>query len=658
MKTILMYRSIRLIIMSLFCLITISANAWSLVEFTPSDIGCVEEQLRSKSFYYHNNQVEQLWYGSNKWAVFYDLVDYTTAADTLTLQQIRVYFPYSEGRYNLKVYTDELRPLEELVWEVNNLEVVAGWNRIDLEEQDFVTHERFWVVIEYETSINNRFIAASNIGGANSYFWVPPSEDVPGHFTSMEENNSKTEFLVTVAGALDIEGQDIEVLNFSMGGNIELGGSIYPVFEIRNNSVQHIEGNMAFRLEVSNPTTDPLPFRVANEFVSIEPEQVKTVSFTRSSANIPDQPAQYRIRGEFLYDGDGFPDNNFGETTFDTFDLAFGKNLIENFVRPKSDITAKILDHQNNLADFNGYRLNMFFHRQDQPYYSEYADLRRDFYGLYGYPFTIINGKGSIAGYRVGYDAQLSSIICETTREFGFFSRFSRSSENLELDLSEMRMELSFKLQNQKSYPLESTLNNLRIFVALTEKNVTNLDGHNLLHLHTDPNTLTLGYNEIYPFSYSLSLQPINPIETGRTINRESLENFEVIYWVQDIKSKEIYYIESFGFDEFTLNSEEYSIPGSKLKISVHPNPFNGLTSLSVSLNNNQSHQISVVEIYNIKGQLINRLSGDKSQAIAWDGLDKKGTPAPTGIYLMRINTETKASSDTYYRRISIIRGD
>ena len=54
------------------------------------------------------------------------------------------------------------------------------------------------------------------------------------------------------------------------------------------------------------------------------------------------------------------------------------------------------------------------------------------------------------------------------------------------------------------------------------------------------------------------------------------------------------------------------------------------------------------VEIYNIKGQKIRTLSVDRSEAetqtsIFWDGTDKSGNQAFSGIYFYKVRTAKKS---------------
>jgi hypothetical protein len=74
--------------------------------------------------------------------------------------------------------------------------------------------------------------------------------------------------------------------------------------------------------------------------------------------------------------------------------------------------------------------------------------------------------------------------------------------------------------------------------------------------------------------------------------------------------------------------------------IQIYPNPFNA--ACRISLNNSSA---KIIEIFDLSGRLIKTIeiaTGSK-QAI-WDGMDSKGSPLPTGIYFIKVETEHRAS--------------
>ncbi|MBC8525290.1 MAG: T9SS type A sorting domain-containing protein [Candidatus Cloacimonetes bacterium] len=84
------------------------------------------------------------------------------------------------------------------------------------------------------------------------------------------------------------------------------------------------------------------------------------------------------------------------------------------------------------------------------------------------------------------------------------------------------------------------------------------------------------------------------------------------------------------------------------IKLSNFPNPFTSYTRISYQL----SHTVKegVVEIYNIKGQLIKTLINNQTQKggyyeIIWDGKDQHQNQVSSGVYLYRISAKGGSSS-------------
>jgi len=97
------------------------------------------------------------------------------------------------------------------------------------------------------------------------------------------------------------------------------------------------------------------------------------------------------------------------------------------------------------------------------------------------------------------------------------------------------------------------------------------------------------------------------------------------------------------------VQNSDPSVPPLDLPV-LHqnfPNPFNPTTTISFSLPQSGSADLA---IYNQKGQLVKSLhasqelpAGDHSAI--WDGLDEKGNPVSSGIYLYRLSCCGKSVS-------------
>jgi len=86
------------------------------------------------------------------------------------------------------------------------------------------------------------------------------------------------------------------------------------------------------------------------------------------------------------------------------------------------------------------------------------------------------------------------------------------------------------------------------------------------------------------------------------------------------------------------------------------PNPFNTVTTISFETAN--LHKSTQMEIYNMKGQKVKSLyivtaSQNLQFTVTWDGTDAHGKAVPSGIYLLKADTE---NSDEVFQKIVLIR--
>ncbi|OQY25907.1 MAG: hypothetical protein B6244_14615 [Candidatus Cloacimonetes bacterium 4572_55] len=111
------------------------------------------------------------------------------------------------------------------------------------------------------------------------------------------------------------------------------------------------------------------------------------------------------------------------------------------------------------------------------------------------------------------------------------------------------------------------------------------------------------------------------------------------------------------------LSSETLSVEESELMPAVddqdqlrqnYPNPFNPATTIRFFLSETTPVQLS---IYNINGQLVNRLLAGTiyeagSHSVTWNGVDNKGNPVVSGVYLYRLKTNRGIQT----RRMTLLR--
>ncbi|MCX6639143.1 MAG: FG-GAP-like repeat-containing protein [bacterium] len=88
----------------------------------------------------------------------------------------------------------------------------------------------------------------------------------------------------------------------------------------------------------------------------------------------------------------------------------------------------------------------------------------------------------------------------------------------------------------------------------------------------------------------------------------------------------------------------------SQLSLTAYPNPFNANISLKIEW---QGSEIPNLEIYNLKGELIKKLTIKRGQEmIEWNGVNRQGQVSVSGIYLAKLYTHNQST----YTKIALVK--
>ena len=96
-------------------------------------------------------------------------------------------------------------------------------------------------------------------------------------------------------------------------------------------------------------------------------------------------------------------------------------------------------------------------------------------------------------------------------------------------------------------------------------------------------------------------------------------------------------------------STENEEVPQPQITMYNYPNPFNPTTTISFSLNTENTENTELV-IYNLKGQkvktfLINSSTHTHINSIVWDGNDENGKSISSGVYLYKLSINDKIVS-------------
>ena len=97
------------------------------------------------------------------------------------------------------------------------------------------------------------------------------------------------------------------------------------------------------------------------------------------------------------------------------------------------------------------------------------------------------------------------------------------------------------------------------------------------------------------------------------------------------------------------VSVHDEQLPMTQHNLTNYPNPFNPTTTISFETTN--SHELTQIEIYNIKGQKVKSFpiyqsTNSQVHQIVWNGTDENDLPVSSGIYFYKltINGNTVAS--------------
>jgi hypothetical protein len=124
-------------------------------------------------------------------------------------------------------------------------------------------------------------------------------------------------------------------------------------------------------------------------------------------------------------------------------------------------------------------------------------------------------------------------------------------------------------------------------------------------------------------------------------------DNCQLIAFVQDLETKEIYAVDGFWLNE-TPTHLDHEAPGAVHQFKLrqnYPNPFNPSTTVQIDSDRNI---IAQIEIFDVTGQRIKSVAKrltTGSNGFTWNGDNQMGDQAASGTYFMQVtagdNVET-----------------
>ncbi len=127
--------------------------------------------------------------------------------------------------------------------------------------------------------------------------------------------------------------------------------------------------------------------------------------------------------------------------------------------------------------------------------------------------------------------------------------------------------------------------------------------------------------------------------ESGADGDKNEVSQGDKDYWVIKLDSDP-------AFVTIESDGNEGMLPNQFIILPAYPNPFNPSTTIRYGIN---ADSYVAIEIYDITGQLITTLfNSEQTQgwhSVIWNGTNKIGVQAPTGLYLSRITSGSEVKT-------------
>ena len=284
---------------------------------------------------------------------------------------------------------------------------------------------------------------------------------------------------------------------------------------------------------------------------------------------------------------------------------------------------------------------------EGDPYYTLEGGARGNFYGNITAVPTIITDAESQGS---GYSGQKTNALLEIPALAEMTSTADINNETKTVNL------------NLKINPVTSVeYSSLRLFATIVEKETTRnrmYNGERIFHyvmkkFMTDVkgNEIALTLNEITDVDYSYTFNghhrlPTNassPINHDIEHSVEDFNNLMVVYWLQDIETKEVY---QSGETNVTPLSSINEVKKNEGTLSVYPNPSKGETVyVNLNLNESVKGQLSICDMVGKEVVKLPEVMYSPNQTVSLNISNLS-----SGIYFIRFNT----SGETTARKLII----
>lgn len=626
----------------LLCLFIAALTTLTGIQYIPGNGESVHgNDTREYHYHYHNAQNDFQFFGASKWAVRFNFLQaYPGLQNTsFNISGARLWFPVPGDSVTVQLASEQNNLPGTILQTVR---VPVTNNLINVTFPEVTNAQRAWLIISYPTNFSNRFVSASNGGGSNSYYMHEVGN--LQNLISMASAGFNCELLFGILGEFVLTQDDIQLMEFSLSGDLYPRSRVYPVFKVYNHSDQAVSG-AGLTLVLNTPLVNDLatydiPLNQALAPRSMIEVDTSQPGFENYGFDLPGNPTQLRIDASLysnLAENDTLLVNNTRSIVFNIFENDYPIMLVENFHRFSDTDVINLI--QDNSTPAGIHRVQYYPNLSDS--LSNLGSVQRfNWYSFFSVPRTAGLGKHRITGYNNDYGTLYNEMLQNISGAKTFISNSSCSITPIQ---ESENIQVSINLQNQSTSLFssvgQSLVFNSRLFVGLFKKDtIAGVERFVLNRWISFADTINtaLGSGSTHTKNYSFTASGIT--------DADLIQNYRVYYWLQATGGGLIHYANFCGFNEaFHSSTQDDVIPVPELV--AYPNPLRAGQQLTIA--SKLPIQGGILTIYNVKGQLVYR--DDKFN------VDKKLAADlfhSTGIYMVQV----KGSQGTSTHRISIIK--
>lgn len=600
--------------------------------------------VQDRDYSLHNFENEtaiSYWYGAETWAVKFVAKEFMATATSMTISAVNIYFPtIPQAPVTLRGFTytedSQFDPLfGESISELDlaNIQITeTGWQQFELTSA--YSGEGIWVIVDNETSFQDRYMASAKGSGKNSYYKVVG--DNTAYFNRFYDLNISQELLFTVDGYLESENEfdDFQILSTSLKHSHEdLWNYSYSIRNFLNEQINNAE----LTIEVIHPNEDVYETSSFTQLIDLEPltdNSMNSEMFLDIRLPIPD--SQYKIKTTLKRDSSA-EESYTNIILVSNFEEDDNTAIIMNFISGNNFITPELLLSQHPLIQPNWHVFNLGIDGSDPLFYSTYA---YDYYVRFGVnltPLTIINGTTYFNSFDVATMAQ------NLNNNVYYFPKIFDTIEESVNDEGNNVLTYLTSFSYGERFLFDSFAERLAVdvFISQKTKHYSEVSDEFVVAEITDVNADFLRLNEGGHglFSFTYDTDNIDSLYTATN----GIQYANAIIYRTD--TNEIVSFRRFPLEDAVLVSNENHDVQEVKHIVTYPNPCYVGEALHL-LNETKDNYDSII-LYNIRGQEVGSFPTNNNKI-------KVPEQLANGVYFMKATTQTGRSSKL--KKILILR--